>query len=204
VLSLFFYFPFTPVGSNFFLKLISYSGQHNQCTDSQAVLLAGGLNGNPDDSYDYRLMNHESFSRSLGAINWLNATSGKLIISGDGSHSNHNESELLYNYIQKFTNFKFDIQFDNTSPTTDLSAINLRKILDTDRITLITSQLHMKRAMLVFEKQGFQVCAQFSHNQYVYNLQPVSFLINANSIKKFSSVFHEVIGLSWYWITDRI
>jgi len=203
VVSLFFYFPFTPVGSNFYLKLISYDEEINSCVDSQAVLLAGGLNGNPKDSYDFQLMNHESFNRSHGAINWLNTTSGKLIISGDGSNSNHNESELLYNYIEKFTNFKFDLTFDDTSPTTHLSAVHLRKVLKIDKITLITSQLHMKRAKLVFEKQGFQVCPQFSHYQYVYNIQPVSFLADANSINKFEAVFHEAIGLIWYWITDR-
>lgn len=198
------YLLITPFGANQLLSWISYSKVINECSDSQAILLPGGIDHMPKHENDYSSLSKESLKRAHGAVDWLKHHKANIIISADGSYSEFNEAVLLANYLKEFVLDTTLIEIDDTSQTTHLSAVNLKKRLKTQHVAIITSQLHMRRALATFKHAGYSVCPVISHSDYVHRTYMSSFFPDAYSNLKSETVLHEIIGYLWYSLTDRI
>lgn len=70
------------------------------------------------------------------------------------------------------------------------------------RIILVTSAFHMKRAEILFRKNGFEVTPfpvdlQTSGNS---GITPLSFLPSAHALARSEIAIREIIGFAYYWV----
>ena len=73
------------------------------------------------------------------------------------------------------------------------------------RIILVTSAFHMRRAGMLFRKNGFEVAPfpvdlQTSENS---GITPLSFLPSAQALARSETAIREMIGLAYYWVLGR-
>ena len=73
------------------------------------------------------------------------------------------------------------------------------------RIILVTSAFHMRRAGMLFRKNGFEVTPfpvdlQTSENS---GITPLSFLPSAQALAGSETAIREMIGLAYYWAIER-
>jgi uncharacterized SAM-binding protein YcdF (DUF218 family) len=70
------------------------------------------------------------------------------------------------------------------------------------RIVLVTEAYHMWRAELCFRKQGLSVIpapCRFTVPPRFFDLLP-----EGNTLDSIECMFHEIVGLTWYKIRNRI
>ena len=200
------YFFSTPTGANYLVHLLSINNSPKyQCYSNKAVLLTAGLIRKPSNLFDFNSMTYKSLKRANGAIKYfIENRASNIYISGSGmNNSNYPESQIVLNYLKSMGIPHENMILDNESTSTYLSAINLSKVISDKHITLITSQIHMRLAKLSFEKSGFYVCTHVSDYQY-NNVGYFSLFWNEYSIQKSHDSFHEILGLIWYSLTDRL
>lgn len=97
------------------------------------------------------------------------------------------------------------ILLESDSRNTHENAVRTRKILGAigiDQILLVTSGFHMKRAVLTFEKSGFDVIPSPSGISVVDYAQPqlLDWWPSLGNLKKAQILIHEKIGLMVYRI----
>ena len=97
------------------------------------------------------------------------------------------------------------ILLESDSRNTHENAVRTRKILGAigiDQILLVTSGFHMKRAVLTFEKSGFDVIPSPSGISVVDYAQPrlLDWWPSLGNLKRAQILIHEKIGLMVYRI----
>lgn len=99
------------------------------------------------------------------------------------------------------------ILVDSESINTYENAVHSKAILDSmqlDRVLLITSALHMKRAFAVFQKQGIQ-CEQFATDFYSGGYSWDQFFFpSTDAFGLWEHYLHEVFGYVTYSITGKL
>ncbi|MGI1678185.1 MAG: YdcF family protein [Cellvibrionaceae bacterium] len=204
------YLLLTGFGANLAVKVFAYKTDGEMCPNTTGILLPSGLTDLPDSETDYGVINNASFKRAHAAIEWLKKDGQrKLIISGDGAGSNYTEARLIYSYITEFDIDKTRLALEDKSTSTHLSAENVFKLLGTEtlpskNVTLITSELHMRRASSTFKKAGFSVCPFISDYQFQKTSGYLRFFPNSSATHKSQAVLHEIIGYLWYSWTERL
>jgi len=199
------YLSLTGFGANIAVKAYSYVPQNTNCSNDLGILLPSGLWRLPNNLRDYQSISEDSFRRINSAIEWLKEKQNReLLISGDGGHSKYSEAEVIFNYMNEFKISSGRLSFEDKSTSTHLSALNLSGKLPSNNITLLTSQLHMRRAKGTFEKAGFNVCPLISDYQSQETDGILRFFPNAHAILKSEKTLHEIIGYLWYLWSDRI
>ena len=107
----------------------------------------------------------------------------------------------------------FDAVIENASRNTFENALLTRKMLEAKGewfepypIILVSSALHLPRAIACFEKQGFKVIPSASHylgsSEFVISYS--SFLPLPTNISHISQAVHEYVGLLYYGAMGRI
>lgn len=204
------YLLLTGFGANLAVKLYSFNADNFICNNKHAVLLPSGLNDLPRHEKDYSQLKESTFKRTHAAIEWLKKDDERtLIISGDGAGSIYTEAQLIFHYIGEFDIEKNRLFYEDQSTSTHLSAINVAKliggdVLPTETISLITSQLHMRRAMGTFKKSGLEPCPIISDYQFQQTYGFLRFFPSGSATHKSQSLLHEVVGSLWYYWTDRL
>jgi uncharacterized SAM-binding protein YcdF (DUF218 family) len=96
-----------------------------------------------------------------------------------------------------------DLIVEDRSQSTHENAVEYRKLLEQERIgkvILATDAVHMFRALRSFQKQGIEavpsVCA---HRATQFGWSVFSFLPDAGAVQLHQQVFHEWLGVTWYW-----
>jgi len=97
------------------------------------------------------------------------------------------------------------ILIETKSRNTRENGLETRQVLGglgVDRILLVTSGLHMPRAVRVFEKVGFEVVASTAAITVVDFAQPtlLDWWPSLGNLKKAESLIREKIGLFVYWL----
>ena len=114
---------------------------------------------------------------------------------GDG------EAALLKKNLQNI--FKVPVRWtEDRSLTTEENAIFCAKILaqaDIQNIILVTDQLHMWRAKMMFADRGLSVKAAPANQASHVQLQPSDFVPGKEGIQLTKSALHEILGVAWYW-----
>jgi uncharacterized SAM-binding protein YcdF (DUF218 family) len=173
------------------------------------IVIGGGL-VQSDKSLD-RLIFRNNTDRIFQAILLYKEKKIKKILLSSGSghlvHRDWPEAQLVRDYFLRIGIPKEDILLDSLSKNTRENAVNSAAILKatglkSPRILLITSTIHMKRAMACFAKAGIS-CVPYPTSPVVgprhFDLnhilvpQPKSLLI-------FDELFHEMLGMLTYKI----
>jgi len=72
-------------------------------------------------------------------------------------------------------------------------------------IVLVTEAKHMRRAVLCFRKQGVEVTPSACHYEADhFDSRPQEYLPSPAAAVKLGEVFHEWLGLGYYWLRGRV
>ena len=133
----------------------------------------------------------------------------KILISGGSGiliKNQYKEAFVMRNHLIENGIPNDDIIIENKSRNTKenafLSAEILKRDFQNKSVLLITSALHMKRAIFCFEKAGIEVASFSTDNTNSNrNFQPEYLLLpNSKSFEKWESIIHEWVGYLVYRI----
>ncbi|MEQ9290196.1 MAG: YdcF family protein [Cyclobacteriaceae bacterium] len=130
--------------------------------------------------------------------------------SGDLLHPEEDESQDMYQFARMCGVRKRDILLENKSRNTHQNAQLSKKILEEekiqDKILLITSAFHMRRARGCFEKEGVAVdIFSTDLNSGEIEFSPIDSIVpNVGAISTWTILFKEWIGIAAYKVVGYI
>lgn len=201
----------TPFGANVLASLQERRIAARACAADTAslpiVLLAGGLRQRPHDADDVGALNDASLQRAIAAAALAAADpSAALVISG-GTWRDEGiaESRLMGTLAQRLGVRPDSIRIETSSRTTWENAAHLRALEPTlpVRIRLVTSAIHMPRALLAFDAFGFEACAMPVDFRSTPYLQATDFLPGGGAVSLSTAVLHEWVGELGYRLRAR-
>jgi uncharacterized SAM-binding protein YcdF (DUF218 family) len=160
------------------------------------VMLSGGAARAPRSIDDYAALNVSSIRRLLAAIRlWRRTPEARLVISGGEWHVP--EAAVLASLAEQMGVPTDSITEETRSNTTWENARNVAALFPAlpKRIWLVSSALHLPRALGAFRAWGFEPCAWPSNSLYEPpSLRPGYFLPQSSSLDKADAAFHELVG----------
>lgn len=172
------------------------------------VLLGGGVDSRVERAEDVQLMDHATFVRSVAVSKLAQRfPDAPLLLSGGGA-GEVSEAAVIGHYLRNAGVDSRRIYEETRSKNTHENAINISALIDDrefdERIILVTSALHMKRAKAVFEKQGLDVCPVAVDRHGVEGLPLHAAWPQISAMNKFDLLMHEVVALLVYKTMGRI
>lgn len=184
-------FPITPVGSS---------------PQGDAIVVLGGDVAIPNSP---RVTSQLNGNRLIHAYRLYRAGKAPVILISGGNVFPQEglDPEAFYSrrLLEEFGVPSDAILLESDSRNTHENAVRTRKILGAigiDQILLVTSGFHMKRAVLTFEKSGFDVIPSPSGISVVDYAQPrlLDWWPSLGNLKRAQILIHEKIGLMVYRI----
>lgn len=181
---------------------LSHNISKNSEIDIVVVLGGGILKRGLQPEYD---PSGETLSRLLFGLQMLRQSGAEFIVlSGRGS-KDVSEAEVMASIAKRLGVNESKIIIEANSDNTKEHAAEIYKILKDNKMTIgiVTSALHMKRSMNVFNKYFNNAVPLPS--SYIYSpkkLSIKSFLPNSQNFYNASIIFHEIFGLFWLSITN--
>jgi len=124
-----------------------------------------------------------------------------IVVSGAGVHS-VSEGAMMQAYLQQNGVASARIAAETRSMNTRENALNVSEMMreqyDTSEIRLVTSAMHMPRAMGVFQAVGLQPCAVPVDHMALQNVPWYTLAPQSSAMHKFDKYLHERIG-SWLY-----
>jgi uncharacterized SAM-binding protein YcdF (DUF218 family) len=101
-----------------------------------------------------------------------------------------------------------DLIVEDVSRSTYENAVECHKLLQArgiTRIVLVTDAVHMVRAAASFRRLALEVVPAACHHQATtYTFDLAGLVPDPNCARNCQRVWHEWVGLAWYWIRGRI
>jgi len=130
-----------------------------------------------------------------------------LLLSGGGVPGGTSEAELMASMARDLGVPAERLSLERQSDTTFEQARNIGRLLgekDQRPIYLVTSALHMPRALATFTASGLAVCALPVDFRRVYPDWYEFLVPQLTALAKTSDVAHEVLGYLAYLLTGKI
>lgn len=138
-----------------------------------------------------------------GIRHYKNLENAKLIVSGYGGYDENTHASMQEKLAISLGVKKEDIIRLDTPKDTFMEALESKKIIMDEKFILVTSASHMKRSMLLFQKQGLNPIA--SPTQILsYEDKGYQTLFNAQNLEKVEIAFHEYLGLIYSYLRNEI
>jgi uncharacterized SAM-binding protein YcdF (DUF218 family) len=145
-------------------------------------------------------LSERSLARLAEGIRLHKLLSGcKLILSGGAVYQTVPEAELMAEAARDLGVDEKDILIESASRDTEEQARRIRGIVGRDKLVLVTSAVHMPRAMALFKKEQMTpvpapagVCVKNPPP-----LSPGDFYPGAETLWKSETAFHEYLGVVW-------
>ncbi|KTD37514.1 membrane protein [Legionella moravica] len=163
------------------------------------VVLSGGqtqASGFPPND----LLSSASMKRLIEGIRLLRTLpNAKLILSGGGSAGDQPEALLLAELAHWFSIPDQKVVLETHSINTADQARELVPLVNQEPFYLVTSAVHMPRAMALCQKQGLHPIAAPTDFTFFWSTDSWGKLIipNAYNLAYFSIALHEVLGSIW-------
>jgi uncharacterized SAM-binding protein YcdF (DUF218 family) len=195
-----------------FIRLWEFDYPEKSSIDKQydvGIVLGGGI-----INYDYdkdRLILREQADRLLQAIDlYKQGKINKILLTGGTGqiiHSNQYEASFLRRFSIKLGVPDSNIMVDSLSNNTYQNAVFSKEILGAlypngGKYLLITSSLHMRRSLAVFNKAGIEVTPYPTSKiigKRLYNFEHL-FVPHVSSFESWSDLIHEWVGYIIYKI----
>lgn len=189
-----------PVGANLLVWSVeSRAPSPQSCplpTPGTIVVLSGGTYRQPHSPEDFSALDSTSLHRLFAGIAlWRNTPDAHLVISGGGRRVS--ESVLLAGLAERMGVPRGVIRTEQHSHTTWENALYTARLSPAvpKRIWLVTSSLHMPRALGAFRAWGFAPCAWSSESLYeAFSPSVGYFMPQSSSLDKADHAVHELIG----------
>jgi uncharacterized SAM-binding protein YcdF (DUF218 family) len=190
----------TPFGANGVVRIIESRVPAQTCkapVPATVVILTGGLSRTPRSPEDFGAANLQSLHRLFAGVElWRHIPNGRLVISGGGRHEVA-ESVLLARLAQRLGVPAGAVRVENRSLSTWQNARDVAALSPPvpRRIWLVSSALHLPRALLAFRTFGFQACAWPSESVYIPpNGSFLYYVPQSSSVVKMEAALHELVG----------
>lgn len=191
----------TPLGANLLVRVVEAGiGDRDRCSEDDhgpLVVLSGGLAWRPRDAGDFSALQPESWRRLSHAVReWRRDRVDTLVIVGGGPYP-VKESMVLAELAREWGVPSQALRVESGSTTTWEGAFALRGHSRRD-IRLVSSSLHLPRAMLSYRAAGFRPCADPSGSDYVPPDSVGYFLPQTSALSKSERAIHEWVGTLRY------
>ena len=138
-----------------------------------------------------------------GIRHYKNLENVKLIVSGFSINGGDSHALMQEKLAISLGVKQEDIIRLDTPKDTKEEAIEVKKIVKNEQIILVTSASHMKRSILLFQKEGLNVIASPT-NHMAYGADSLSSYFAARNIKNCEIAIHEYLGLIYSSLRDEI
>ena len=138
-----------------------------------------------------------------GIRHYKNLENAKLIVSGYGGYDENTHASMQEKLAISLGVKKEDIIRLDTPKDTKEEAIEVKKIVKNEQIILVTSASHMKRSILLFQKEGLNVIASPT-NHMAYGADSLYSYFAARNIKNCEIAIHEYLGLIYSSLRGEI
>lgn len=196
--------PMAPVGANVLVRVVeSQAPSATACplpSPNTIVLLDGGTDRRPLSPDDFAALSEPSLHRLFAAVVlWRRTPGAHLVISGGGPGVP--DSVLLRGLAERMGVPAEAIEIEDKSRTTWENAMYTSRLSPSvpKRVWLVTSALHMPRALGAFRAWGFTLCAYPSGSLYTpFSASIGYFMPQSSSLAKTEAAIHELIGGAVY------
>lgn len=207
------YFTFaSPIGANTLVGLLEEAATPSaDCAQPSGAsvffVLAGGMTGEPASEKDYVRLKLASLRRVLGAARLARELPDSLLIMSGGAGRAVREADLMGSLAVTLGIGRDRIMVERESTSTYESAMRAPSILRTvpgRPVFLVTSAMHIPRALAVFRSSGIAACPYPLDWQQIYPAPAEAFLPQLSALVKGTAAFHELLGYAGYWLTGKI
>lgn len=172
-----------------------------------AVVLAAGVDRRVRSDDDYSALTLASRRRVERAAEWWHERPGRtLVMSGGPSRRGIPKSHLMAAYARRLGVHTDAVSTEDTSETTWENAQHLARMQPAlpGRLALITTAMHLPRAIYSMEQAGFEVCGIGTDSRLVPFELPGYLIPQTSAMAKTEEGLHEVVGLIYYhWVRVR-
>lgn len=201
----------TPLLANTLVKSVeSQTPPASACaaaTPPYVVVLAGGIDREPSGDDDTAALSADSLRRLLAgiALDRELAAGTPVLLVGGGPYAT-SESRLMERLAVQWGIAPAALTTERDSTTTWESAHRVAALSPPPphRFWLVTSALHMPRALLAFRAAGFEPCPRSSGSLYLAPAGFGYFLPQTSALRKSEQAIHEIIGGLGYRLRRRI
>ena len=198
----------SPVSNVFcyFLEKEYLSNQSSNIEKLEVVVVLGG------GAYNIKnlkktLPTLQTSSRILHAVQVFKETKAEYLICSGKGMADISEAEVMCNIAERSGVSRAMIKIDSGSCNTWEHAQTLDKMFHEKdlKIGIVTSAYHMKRSEMEFKKHFYHVIPFPS--DYLYSpsrLSIFTFLPSSANLSRFSIALHEIVGIAWYKLKDRL
>jgi uncharacterized SAM-binding protein YcdF (DUF218 family) len=173
---------------------------------AEAIVILGG-GSSPADGSKELILADDSIRRCLaGAKLYRSGQPCPVFVSGGKMHREDPDASLagaMSELLERLGVPPADIVHEDVSTDTHENAVETAKLLRERKITrivLVTDAAHLWRATLCFEREGIEVTpAGANYRAKTFEPRPGVFLPQARGARDMQAVFHEYVGLAWYW-----
>lgn len=192
----------TPFGANMLVALLESRLPVRDCAAEPAdaiVVLSAGFRHAPRDEDDYSALVPAGIDRiTTGVAAWKADPTLPLAVLGGGPFRLP-ESEVLARFAEHLGVPATSIVTERRSQTTWENALRLREQLPAvRRIRLVSSPMHLPRALYAFRAAGFDACPLPSRSDYVPMKGIGWFLPQSSALAKSEAALHEMVGAIVY------
>ncbi|MDE2055579.1 MAG: YdcF family protein [Xanthomonadaceae bacterium] len=176
-------------------------------TPNAIVVLGGGAERRPMGSDDYAALHLVSLQRLFaGVALWRHMPGARLVIAG-GSRGHIPEAMVLANLAAQMGVPTKAIEIEDRSSNTWENARNVAMLSPPvpQRIWLVTSSVHLPRALGAFHAWGFQPCAWPADAiRGASGLEPGFIIPTGDSVETTTVALHELLGgVEYAWLEWR-
>ncbi|MCK9540356.1 YdcF family protein [Dokdonella sp.] len=199
----------TPLGANLLVRAVeSRVPAAPACTAPApaVVVLAGGFDHAPRDGADVAALSGTTLRRTLvGVERFRDSAATRLVLSGGGPYA-VKEAELMARFAARLGVPAEAIEIERSSHDTWQSAQTLASHDPAlpRHFVLVSSALHLPRALVAFHAAGFEPCPLASESRY---LPPggIGYLLpHSSSLAKGEAAIHELVGGLAYRVRARL
>jgi len=163
---------------------------------ADVVLLAGGVRRLPLDARDYGALSGPSVRRTIDAVTLVRSLpDARLVITGTGKEESVPESEVMAELARQMGVSAQAIRVETSALTTWENAARVRALDPAlpARIWLVTSALHMPRALIAFRAAGFEPCS-YPSDFLSGPFRARDVLPRGSAVANSEAALHEIVG----------
>ncbi len=173
---------------------------------SHLVMLGGGVDSRVLSAMEFERMSDSTMARASAAARIAAAEPQLTIIAAGGALKEVTEADVIANYWIALGIDDSRIKREGTSSNTRENAVNVASLLKAESIEgpvrLVTSALHMPRALLTFRavlnEQGIVVCPVSVDRESLIPMPRMAWVPQTTALVKFDKWLHEIVALAIY------
>jgi uncharacterized SAM-binding protein YcdF (DUF218 family) len=175
--------------------------------DSCDIIVLGGGHSDDKDLSPNNKLSSQALARLVEGIRIHNMVPGsKLILSGYGGGSKLSQAVVLYQTALILKVDSTSMEIISTPSNTRMEAEEYVKKNGTKNdLIVVTSDIHMPRAIILFHKAGLNPVAAPTNQilRYGSGKYRLKIIPSADNIVMMEEVIHEYAGILWMWLGGK-